>query len=390
MAAGVRQRHGRGCEREGRCRCPYEAFAYSKRDGKKLRQTFPTHAAAVAWRNEASTQVAKRLLRVAPPITVREAADAWLEGARSGVIRTRSGDHYKPSAIRAYDKALRLRVLPALGGRPLGSVSLVDLQDLVDRLVAHGLSASTVGSTLLPLRAIYRRAMARGDLAVNPTAGVELPAVRGGRDRIADPEECERLLAALGAADRPMWATAMYAGLRRGELQALRVEDVNLVTGVIHVRRGWDQQAGEIATKTRRDRRVPIATVLRDYLDERLLGLGWAEGLVFGAGPETPFATTSLAARAATAWRKAKLAPITLHECRHTFAALMIAARVNAKALATYMGHANIAITFNRYGHLMPGNEGEAAGLLDAYLGRATPATTGATGAISGAHPVLS
>ncbi len=46
----------------------------------------------------------------------------------------------------------------------------------------------------------------------------------------------------------------------------------------------------------------------------------------------------------------------------------MIAARVNAKALSTYMGHANISITLDRYGHLMPGNEGEAAGLLDAYL----------------------
>jgi integrase len=46
----------------------------------------------------------------------------------------------------------------------------------------------------------------------------------------------------------------------------------------------------------------------------------------------------------------------------------MIAAGVNAKALSTYMGHANIAITMDRYGHLMPGNEAEAADRLDAYL----------------------
>ena len=58
-----------------------------------------------------------------------------------------------------------------------------------------------------------------------------------------------------------------------------------------------------------------------------------------------------------------ELARITLHECRHTFASLMIAAGVNAKALSTYMGHANISITLDRYGHLMPGNEGEAASL---------------------------
>jgi hypothetical protein len=43
-------------------------------------------------------------------------------------------------------------------------------------------------------------------------------------------------------------------------------------------------------------------------------------------------------------------------------------AGVNAKALGTYQGHANIAITFDRYGHLMPGSEAEARDRLNAYL----------------------
>jgi integrase len=60
----------------------------------------------------------------------------------------------------------------------------------------------------------------------------------------------------------------------------------------------------------------------------------------------------------------------TLHECRHGYASLMIAAGVNVKALSSYMGHSSIQITYDRYGHLMPGNEEEAAGLLDAYLVR--------------------
>jgi integrase len=70
-------------------------------------------------------------------------------------------------------------------------------------------------------------------------------------------------------------------------------------------------------------------------------------------------------------WQKHKLEQVTLHECRHTFASLMIRAGVNVKALATYMGHASITITLDRYGHLLPGNESEAAGLLDAYLASA-------------------
>ena len=62
-----------------------------------------------------------------------------------------------------------------------------------------------------------------------------------------------------------------------------------------------------------------------------------------------------------------------LHECRHTFASLMIAAGVNAKALSTYMGHSSITITLDRYGHLMPGNEQGSAGLLNDYLKSALP-----------------
>ena len=41
---------------------------------------------------------------------------------------------------------------------------------------------------------------------------------------------------------------------------------------------------------------------------------------------------------------------------------------VNAKALTTCVGHRSITTTLGRYGHLFPGNESEAAVLLDAYL----------------------
>lgn len=373
-AAGVRQRHGRACAQSGRCKCPYEAFVYSKRDGKKIRKTFPTLAAAVAWRHDAAGAVRRNRLRAPVPVTINQAATAWLDGARAGVIRNRSGDPYKPSAIRAYEAALRLRLLSELGRVKLAEVTRTDLQDLVDRLVASGLSPSAVGVTILPLRAIYKRAIARGEVAVNPTTGLEMPAVRGGRDRIATPDECAALLEALPSGDGPIWATAVYAGLRRGELMALRVEDVDLATGVIRVCRGWDTVEGVILTKNGKDRRVPIPAILRDYLDQHLLALDRADGLVFGVSGSSPFSPSPLRERAAAAWASAGLPAITLHECRHTFASLMIAAGVNAKALSTYMGHANISITLDRYGHLMPGNEDEAASLLDAYLERGNAA----------------
>ena len=66
--------------------------------------------------------------------------------------------------------------------------------------------------------------------------------------------------------------------------------------------------------------------------------------------------------------RRVTSSPIGFHECRHTFAYLMIAAGVNAKALSTYLGHSSIQLTFDLYGHLMPGNEVQAARLRDGYL----------------------
>jgi integrase len=80
--------------------------------------------------------------------------------------------------------------------------------------------------------------------------------------------------------------------------------------------------------------------------------------------------------RANRAWKRAKLSPIGLHQCRHTFASILIAAGVNAKALSAYLGHSSIQITLDRYGHLMPANEDEAVALVDAYLERASRANS--------------
>jgi hypothetical protein len=108
MATGIRQRHGRGCSRKGRCTCPYEAFVYSKREGKKIRKTFPTHDAAKSWRADAQRAANRGQLRSSTAITVREAAQALIDGMSDGSIPTRSGLRYKPGTIRSYAEALRL------------------------------------------------------------------------------------------------------------------------------------------------------------------------------------------------------------------------------------------------------------------------------------------
>ena len=372
---GVVVRHSRRCASRSAsgcdCRPSYQAQVFSALDQRTIRKTFRSLAEARSWRSETQSALRRGTLRAPTRTTLEEAAEAWIAGARAGVVRTRSGDPYKPSALRAYELSLRKRIIPELGALRLSSVSRVAIQDMVDRMVAAGHDASTVRNTILPLRAIFRRALARSEVAVNPTLGLALPAYRGRRERIARPSEAEALLGALPERDRALWATALYAGLRRGELKALRWSDVDFDAGLIRVERGWDDREGPILPKSRAGtRKVPLTRPLRTYLLGYRLSRPPELELAFGRTDGRAFSPEGLVKRARRHWAEADLEPIGLHECRHTFAAFMIAAGVNAKALSSYMGHSTITMTLDRYGHLMPGNEVEAAEMLRAYLER--------------------
>jgi integrase len=357
---GIEERHERSCP-GGNCDCRITYRASVMVDGQRSRQSFDTLEAAKGWRRDA-----ERLLRAGHvlqvKVTVREAVAEWERLAEAGVNLSKSGDRYKPAAIRAYQRHYALRVVPAYGDRSISDLSSADWQVLVNGLLADEVSPSTICGTIAAVSALYPN-------TDNPTRGVKLPRVRNGRDRIASPQEAERLLEALPESELAIWATAMYAGLRRGELQALRVSDVRLADGVIDVEAGWDYKQGRIATKGKERRRPPIPAVLQPILAAEIRRRGRVgEALLFGATDRTPFSPTTLTGHADKAWKASGLNRITLHECRHTYASLMIRAGVNAKALAVFMGHSSIQVTFDRYGHLFPGAEAEAAALLDTYL----------------------
>jgi integrase len=358
---------GRTCD----CSPGYQAQVYSPRDHRTIRKTFASLTEARAWRNQAQNAIRLGALRAPSRETVAEAAEKWLVAAKAGVIRNRSGERYKPGVLRGYEQSLRGKIVPELGHLRVSAVSRNDVQDLVDRMLAQGLAPSTSKNAILPLRAIFRRLCLRSEVAENPTLGLALPVSRARRERIAQPAEARQLLAALRPEDRPLWATALYAGLRRGELKGLRWCDVDFEAGLIRVERGWDDVEGPIAPKSRAGRRrVPLAQPLRTYLAEHRLRRGGpkADDLVFGRDDCRVLGAESATERARKAWRGAGLEQIGLHECRHTYAAFMVAAGVNAKALSSYMGHSSISVTLDRYGHLMPGNEDEAAQMLASYL----------------------
>ena len=114
--AGVTVRHARSCgsRRGSRCDCAptFQARAYDASAGKRLSRTFKTASAARIWKRDAEVALRRGEVSAERGLTLADAAEQWLQGLRDGRVFNRSGDPYKPSAIRGYEHALARRVLP--------------------------------------------------------------------------------------------------------------------------------------------------------------------------------------------------------------------------------------------------------------------------------------
>jgi len=254
------------------------------------------------------------------------------------------------------------------------ALTTAELQELVDRWHGDGKPASTIRNRIKPLQAIYRRARARGGLTTNPTRDLELPVPRPDEVEIVAAADAAELLEPLPIEDKSIWATALYAGLRYGELRALRWRTVDFAAGTIRVEESWDPKTGPIEPKTRTSRRTtPMPDTLRELLrnHRELRGNPARDELVFGLESGGPFNSAALYHRADAVWRDAGLdGRLRLHQARHSYASYLIAAGANPKAISTFMGHSSINLTYDLYGHLMPGTEVEVASLLGSYLDR--------------------
>ncbi len=382
MPTGIRTRHARTCRsREGgRCSCTpsYQAQAYDARTGRQVWRTFPTLSAAKLWRQDAQVALRRGTMRPPSANTIAEAAAVLIAGAHDGSILDRGGKPYKPSTARGYEQILRAHILPALGGYKLTELQRRDVQDFVDGLRVQGLSPSTINNVLDPLRVVFRRAIRRDEVALDPTDNLDLPAIRGRRDRIEPPERAHEYLAALPNSEKAFWAVALFCGLRRGELRGLQWTNVDFDAGVIRVERSWDPVKGPIDVKSGAgNRAVPMAFVVRRVLKAHQERTGRSDqDLVFGRTATEAFFASTIRARANKAWTEAGLEPLTPHEARHCAISYFIAAGLDWKQISTWAGHGDVRQTWNRYGHLVPGGERAAAERLDAYLSPPVPGPT--------------
>ena len=138
------------------------------------------------------------------------------------------------------------------------------------------------------------------------------------------PATAAALIATLPESERALWATAAYAGLRRGELRALRVSDlVGLEPSGrerwIEIHRGWDDVEGEIAPKSKAGIRLALMPeTLRVLLLDHIQRTGRGDDdFVFGRTAKKPFTPGQPQDRADAAWTRAGVERTTLQYLRH-------------------------------------------------------------------------
>jgi len=374
---GIDVRHSRACRTNtgGECNCSpsYRAWIFDRRSGKKIRRTFSGQGAfsgARTWRHDALSAVARGRLAPRTRLTVSEAAETWLEQCERGEVLSRFRRPYAPGVVRQYRADFRNYINPVLGARKLQDVTADDVQWLVDNLVGRELSGSRVRGVLVALQALYRRH--RRQVLADPTHGLDLPEAAGKREYVVSPARAFELLEALPESDRALWATSLLAGLRRGELRALRVSDLHGIDGEgtahISVEHGWDDVKGRKDPKSRAGvRQVPVPESLRVVLGEHVERTGRSgEDLAFGRTASEPFTPSYVRKRALRAWTEFDR-PLTLHEARHTYSTWLDSCGVSETRADRYMGHSDGSVQ-RRYRHQLAGQLAEDAARIEAWL----------------------
>src|SRR4051812_39261053 len=292
-------------------------------------------------------------------------ASQWLDGVEQGRIGRRRGrgKPYSETTIAAMRRSLEYHLLPVFGPQHASEITELDWQCWIDQLARRGLARSTIAKHISVASDIYAWASApsRRLVARNPLRLVELPPNdEKPRLRVALAPEAAALLAALEPEDRVPYAVAFYAGLRRSEIDRLEwpdVRDGDRIATRILVRRSKSEAGTQ--------RRPPIGDNLRTVLEAEWKRQGQPrEGKVI----DVSVMSGKIARRVEGRWDAAGLNRITLHECRHTYASLLMAAGYTIKELMEYMGHADLQMV-NRYVKLLPQpGEDDAADRLNAYL----------------------
>lgn len=319
------------------------------------RQVTRTLGPATLPKREAERLLRDFLAEVAetPParadgLTVGEVADRYLRHVET--VRGR-----KRSTVEGYSIILRAHLVPALGRLAADRLSAEDVTRYMTGKLRSGLSRQSVVNHLALLHGVMQHAVKRGWARANVVALVDRPqqAQTDPEIRFLDEAEEAALLRAvpaddLGDVERVLYAVAVEAGLRQGELLALRWRDVDWSAGLIRVRRAFVR--GEFTTpKSRRSSRaVPMHDGLAALLERHFQASGWQadDDLVF-AHPllGSVLDGSKLRRRFRAAVKAAGLRHVRFHDLRHTYGTRMAGAGCPMRALQEFLGHRSPSTT---------------------------------------------
>jgi integrase len=315
-------------------------IASSVRPRSRARGRFPFIGRATSTRRNAEAGFA-------------EFAEVWLA----------SKPNLRPATANGYRVGLR-HANSRIGHLSLAEVNVDDIARLVAELHKEGFAGNTILAVLKPVRQVFARALRLGLVPANPVDQLERyerPTFERAEMRILDRHEIGSLLANAAPSYRLPLATAIFTGLRCGELTGLQFDHLALDLRIIRVRQQADRAGNVKALKTQHARRdVLLTPALADMLRRHRLGSPErrTNGYVFSRRPDRPMHPETLRhyglhrAAVAAGLERPGRARLRLHDLRHTYASLLIAQGMSVAFVSRQMGHSSISTTLDIYTHL--------------------------------------
>ena len=288
-----------------------------------------------------------------------------------------------PRGYERYESIARVHLIPAIGGIQLTQLRPNHLQKHYSTMIEAGLSPHSVRYHHIVLHKALATALKWGLISHNVADGVDIPRSRRSDMLTWDETEVNQFLEAIKSTQyHALFYTALFTGMRRSELLALRWQDLDFIYSQIYVNRSLhhlkDRSYVFMSPKSEKSRRTialpPSAfLVLQEYRTEKeaerlLLDMPLRDtDLVFSVlgkplRPNTVSRAWSMLAA------KAGVKVIRLHDARHTHASLMLKQGIHPKVAQERLGHSTISITLDTYSHVAPGLQEAAAKRFDDAL----------------------
>lgn len=292
--------------------------------------------------------------------------------------------HISQTTRDGYEEKVRNHISPALGGTPLNQLDPTQIQRFINSRIDRGMSPKSIRSMYNNLNAALNKAVQLKLLPHNPCVGVVLPKLKRYQSEVYDAEQINHLLDIASKESASIYVISILGallGLRRGEMTALRWEQISFDKKTITISENCVQTSKGAQKKDPKseagkrtisvgDKALNALREVKDRYDEACRSNPWfhdAGYVLFktDGNPYRPDCITQLWNRFI---QRTDLPYIRLHDLRHTNATLLIANGVSARVVQHRLGHADVSTTLQRYVHVQPTMDEDAADKIDAAV----------------------